>query len=361
MKKIISLAAISLLSLGGTLPLMENGQAETVIISKKPVKTQKISPDANPNRSKSPNLPTNNVENTKLININQSQLTLINNGIEPRIPMRFTPEVNSKEKLKMSLKMDMEMSMGDKIMPNQNIKMPLMLFTIESNVTKIDTNGDINFRFVVADLDIEKNENTPEDMVKMMRSQFKKVIGLGGNFVVDEMGKPKGGKLEIPKELQNQGGLTPLTEQLTKTLEQISAPIPSEPVGVGAKWTVNQNVSASFMNVQQNIIYEIVSIKDGIITLNVQLEQKALPQQLAIPGMPKDFNFTVKKLDSQGQGQVVISLKKLFPITSNLTMKTDSEMQLLMSIKDPKKQGKPEKIEMNMNMKQMVDLNMKSE
>ncbi|HEY9704763.1 MAG TPA: DUF6263 family protein [Allocoleopsis sp.] len=349
MKKILFVGTISLLTVGQVnqpLPILAN-DIETVILAKKPQVKPQVKPQIKPQPQP----------------VYSEKIEVINLGSEPRIPLRFTPVINTTEKVKMTFNMKMEMSLQGNSFPSP--KMPNMIFTVESIVTKIENNGNIHFKVTFTDVEITPTEDVPKEVVETMQKQFKKVVGMGGTFVINNKGKYISGNFDLPKSFDS--GMGDITGQLSQSLQQMSAIVPEESLGIGAKWTVTENFDSSLFNLKQTANYELVSLKDGIATVNVTIDQNADKQEFKLPGFSQknnDFRLMLNSLKSTGKGNMEMSFYRLLPMSANISINTDMESQMTMNFKIPKQKGKPQKnenLEMLMNMKQTIDLTIKSD
>ncbi|MFB8790466.1 MAG: hypothetical protein U7123_16840 [Potamolinea sp.] len=259
----------------------------------------------------------------------RSQVELISPGAEPRQELRFKPAVNAKQAMTVKTNMDMKSSISGKSMPSY--KIPQSVMKVESVVTQIEPNGDIHYKFSYTDADVVSDSTVPPELFKAMQSSVKQMVGMNGSFISDNRGQIKSGKFNLPE-----GTTNPMTKQLfdqvSNSFDQFSSPLPQEAVGKGAKWRTSSKLSLSGINLTQNVIYELVDLKDNVATLNVSLEQQANSQQLNLPGMPSGANLALKSLSSKGQGQVLMRLDSMMPVRSNISMNSNNEM----SIKEPK-------------------------
>lgn len=261
--------------------------------------------------------------------IARSQVELISPGAEPRQELRFKPAVNAKQAMTIKTNMDMKSSISGKSMPTY--KIPQSVMKVESVVTQVEPNGDIHYKFSYTDADVVSDPAVPPELFKAMQSSVKQMVGMNGSFMTDNRGQIKSGKFNLPE-----GTTNPITKQLfdqvSNSFDQFSSPLPQEAVGKGAKWRTSSRLSLSGINLTQNVIYELVDLKDNVATLNVSLEQQANSQQLNLPGMPSGANLALKSLSSKGQGQVLMRLDSMMPVRSNISMNSNNEM----SIKEPK-------------------------
>ncbi len=254
----------------------------------------------------------------------QPKLELLQAGAEPRRALRFQPAANATQTATMTMKMNLGMAINNQPLPQMTL--PATVTTIEITVTRVDANGDIHYQFSYPDADVIGDSSAPPESLEMMRSSIRNMlVGLRGEGIVDSRGYSKGTKI-IPPEgsspLSNQ-----LTEEISKSLEQLSSPVPDEPIGIGAQWRVSYAVNVNSMNVNQIANYELVSLENNVATLKVNVQQQASPQQkLNFPGMPAGAEATLKSYSGQGEGRVQMRLDKLMPIFSTVSVRSAMQM-----------------------------------
>ncbi len=254
-----------------------------------------------------------------------TQVQLLTAGAEPRQELRFKPQVNSKQTMRIAMNMDAATTFGGQVLPK--FKIPASVMKMEVLVTQVDANGDIHYKFSYTDADVVADPSVSPEMVNAMQSAIKKVVGVSGTSIIDNRGQTKSGSFVLPE------GSDPITKQLfnqvSNSLDQFSSPVPQEAVGVGAKWRVSDSLNVGGINLNQSVIYELVSLKDNVATLNVSLEQQANAQDVNIPGVaPKGASFSLKSLTSKGQGQMIIPLDAIMPTRSTMSINSQNEMNI---------------------------------
>ena len=255
----------------------------------------------------------------------QSKIELVTPGAQPRQALRFKPAVNTIETTTITLNTAMEMSIPG--LPNgpRLTKLPSTLMKMETVVTQIDPNGDVHYKFRYTDADIKGDASIPVGLVNTARTQVKKMVGLSGFFVMDDRGNTKSTNLTIPKGVD--ATTRQMLEQSFQSLEQLSAPLPEAAIGVGAQWKMLVPVKIYGMMLNQTETYELVSLKDGVATLKVSVEQQAQSQKLTFPGMPKGATMTLKSLNTTGQGEIKVRLDRLLPPVARLSLTSAAQMQ----------------------------------
>ena len=263
------------------------------------------------------------VNNAPKISAGSPQVELLTAGAEPRQELRFKPVVGSKETASMTMNMNLAMSVEGKAVPA--FKMPATVMTTDAIVTKVDPNGDIHYEFSYTDADIVGDTTLPPELINKMRAEINKMKGFKGSAIVDSRGQTKKASFILPQNLEP--SLKQMLEQMSKSMEQLSSPVPQQAVGIGAKWRVSSAVNVSGISLNQIVTYELVDIKDGVATLNITLEQQAPPsQKLTSPQSPKGITLSIKSYNGTGQGRALVALNKLLPINSTVSVRSNSEM-----------------------------------
>jgi hypothetical protein len=276
----------------------------------------------------------------------QSNVELINAGTEPKQQLRFTPGANTKQTLQMTMDMDMAMSVGGQTQPA--FDSPPIKMTMESEVKKVDANGDIHTDFSYSDADVVAAKNTQPQLVNAMRAQVKKLVGLRGSMIVDNQGNTKQANFNAPETLDP--NTKKMVEQMVTSLKQLSSPVPSEAVGVGAKWKIPNSVTANGMTMNQSSTYELVDIKDNVASLQVSMEQQAGTQKINPQGLPPGASIDLKSMNSQGNGKLKLALNQVMPISSTMSMRSKSQM----SVKEPNTE-KATAMDMNVSVEMALE------
>jgi len=253
------------------------------------------------------------------------QIELLNPGAEPRQELRLKPAINVTETAVMTLKMDMEMSFGARSLPA--VKVPASVFTMETKVTKIDANGDLHSEFAYTNADlVGDTANFPAPVLDSLRSSIKSTIGIKGSFITDNRGFYKGGGIIVPEGTDTKA--KQMLQQMSKSLEQLSTPLPAEAVGKGAKWRVISGSDFTGISLNNIATYELTDLQEGTVALNVSIEQQANPQNVTSPQLPAGTTLTLKSLTSRGRGSVAWRLDRLMPFRSTASVSSNSEMSV---------------------------------
>lgn len=250
------------------------------------------------------------------------KITLLDPGAEPRQALRFRIAPNHQQTVKFKMTMASGMSMGGSETPET--RMPAVVMIMKLAVKAIAENGDITYVMSIAEADVEPGPGDPEEMVDVLRESIKPVMGLRGLCTVSNRGVTQSISIEMPKSTGEEGSPpNPAAMQgFREQVDQAMFPLPEEPIGKGARWTVeNENVTQT-IRLNQKVTYTLTDHQGDAVACEVAIEQSAGEQELKSPGMPKGTSITLRSLKSEGKGSIETLLTLLAPKRSEGTLKS---------------------------------------
>jgi len=274
----------------------------------------------------------------------EAVIKLLESGTGEKISLRSTPKKGTSESLLMVMDIDMAMDMGG--MGQIPAKLPQMKMLMKADIT--DVKGDqIFYDFTLVSADLESEGYDPA-MVAAMQPELAKMVGTRGEVVVSTRGITQSAKVIAPEGTSTDEMAQ--FENMQKSMNHASAPLPEEPVGVGAKWLVTTNLKENGIQMQQVVTYTVKSIEGTVVTLDSALVQNAQKQPLAAEGLPPGTKASLDSLDSKGTGVSIINLGNLFPTSATL----DHDMKTRMTV-----QAGEQVMNMGMDMKLALDMSRK--
>jgi len=114
------------------------------------------------------------------------------------------------------------------------------------------------------------------------------------------------------------------------SMRQLTAPLPEEAVGVGAKWQTKYRIKQNGMEVQQTADNELVAIKGNVAKVRTQLTQTADRQPMSPPGLPAGATVELIQLKSTGSGDSEVDLTKLMPQSGQMQLKSNTKAHIKM-------------------------------
>jgi len=251
------------------------------------------------------------------------KIELLAPGAEPRVALRYQFKPGSQEKLVMDLGMSMSMQMGAMAQPP--VTLPVSRMHMVLDLQSIDAAGELRYAFVMNKAEVLPATGAAAAMVPMMSSELAKMEGMKGTARVSNRGFTREASFEVPDRVSAQ--IKQMEESMARSIEQMSSPLPEEPVGVGARWRVTSQVETGGVNLNQIGHFELVALEAGVAKVRISLEQSAPPQDVKSPDLPPGTVVHLVSMKGQGTGEGQIDLARVVP-TSKLELKTEMQMQV---------------------------------
>jgi len=260
----------------------------------------------------------------KAVDPSQPQLKLSTAGAEPRTALRLQPQAGDKQTVLMAIKMRMNMELPGQPQP-QDIKLPPIKMTLETEVKSVSEDGDIIYVFTYGPMEVVDEAGTSPEMAQALKTAVGDLTGLTGTGTNTSRGISKGFQLDIPTGTNPQ--MHQMLEQMGDSLKMIASPLPEEPVGLGAKWEIKMPIKSQGMTIQQTINSELVGLNDGQATFKISLTQTATNQKITNSSMP-GLKLDLTKMTGTGTGDSTVDLKQLLPTKATMDSKTDLAMAM---------------------------------
>ena len=244
-------------------------------------------------------------------------------GAEPRSTLRY--DLSAMQPQTMVMTMDISMTM-DGMMGNQTQVMPRLRMTMPmSEVQMAGENLTVNY--TLGGMEALEREGVMPQLVPMMQQALSEIGTMSGSLTLDHRGA-------LVDSTFNMDGADPAVaaqmQSMQDSMQQMTVPLPEEPVGVGAQWTVDTEVQASGMTVSQRATYQLTEVTATGAAMSVTLTQTAGSQAIEDPSLPPGVSVTLDSLETTGTGTMRLVFSELVP-TSNMTMSSS----MTMSMSDP--------------------------
>lgn len=152
-----------------------------------------------------------------------------------------------------------------------------------------------------------------------MQQQMNQVNGMTLTSANDRGGHVLDSKFsKVPQSL-SVGGTNPLSS--IGDFNQAVVGFPSQPIGVGARWTATSQVVTGPVHLSVDSTWKLLSWKGDTITLSSSISEHAKPYSQTISG----HKITVSKLTGSGQSSLNVDLHKLIGI-GTIRIKTHTEV-----------------------------------
>ena len=249
-------------------------------------------------------------------------LRVIQAGEPPLGSLRLEAQVGKKETLEFTVSTSAEQTLSGK--PIAQRAMPTIKMTLETEVTKVDDDGNITFEFEYTNARLRDEAGVAPADLSRMRQTMNLLVGLRGSGVTSDRGLIRKINMQIPRSAgpvvqQQVGGLKQL-------LKQMFTPFPLNAVGVGAQWEVSEIVKASGIIANQRRIFTVTGVSSDSIDLDVRVIQTASPQPVNLPGLPPGAFMRCRNFVSEGTWKIVLRRDQMFPASAKADGVTNSTL-----------------------------------
>jgi len=118
-----------------------------------------------------------------------------------------------------------------------------------------------------------------------------------------------------------------MMQNLQDGMSNAFLPLPSDPVGPGAKWRATTQVSTAGLTIQQVNEVELLSLKGAVATVALTFSQSAAKQIIQAPGLPPGAQVELISMKGGGTGKMRVDLSSLVTESNvDLTMTVDTKI-----------------------------------
>ena len=251
-----------------------------------------------------------------------SIVTLLSNGAEPRVPLRYKLKSGDKSQMAMTMAMGTTVTMGGAQMMAMDL--PTMKMGIDVSVASVAANGDAASEIVFTSMTAEAVPGADPAMAQMLQGATGAIVGAKGTSIISDRGISREEKFSNPSA---DPALAQALSQVSNALLSMTMSFPAEPVGVGGRWEVRQAISSSGITVYQKTTAELVSVTASEVVLKVTQEQTAPPQSIDNPALG-GMKVTIDSYKGSGTGTTTVRFASPVPTseinsTATMTMSMD--------------------------------------
>jgi hypothetical protein len=239
---------------------------------------------------------------------NQPIVTLLDAGAEPRQVLRYRFDDGSSEVASIEMDIELNMTLGVQIQP---VAFPTVRMLVDLGPIVIADDGSARYDFAISSAELVENPATNPVLATALRESLVQLPDISGWARIDSRGRTLDGALNAAAALDPE--LDQVFDSAEQALQQMSAPLPLEPVGIGAAWQVIEDVESAGFSVTQTAVYTLKSADGSDVTLDIALTQSASAQTVDFAGLPAGVEARLDSLESSGAGTMQIALDRFVP------------------------------------------------
>lgn len=157
---------------------------------------------------------------------------------------------------------------------------------------------------------------TPSSPDTTLSDALAKAVGSTSTVTVTPAGAVSQLVLDPPAALSDAGRSA--AEQAQRQAIQFQPVLPGEPVGVGAVWTVSQQIDSLGLGLRQDTVLTLNAMRDSTITLGVQVTQTPLTPTWTLPNDQGTLNVDSYRVT--GGGTLTLDLTKPLPLDGRVQL-----------------------------------------
>lgn len=274
-------------------------------------------------------------------------VTVQSTGQGPKQKVRMKPEAGTVAAYDLITEQDMALSMqgpdGQLIpMDGMGNLAPTMVFSVKHQVHEPVAQGLVPVQVEYTDVAVR---DVPPELAQQMMQGLAPMKGLSFRLLVD----PEAGKaVQADVSVEDQA-MYEMTQALADQFVTSMPSFPTEPIGVGAVWTVDLTMNVSGMSLLTKQKVTVTELSDDHIATKVSFEMAKGDSPMALPGLPPGASVDLSRFEGSGQGELRTDLRSMVSTGSIETI-----IDLQMSV------GMGEEGAMGMGMRSTQTMTMKA-
>jgi len=240
------------------------------------------------------------------------ELNVIENGQTPRVLYEYEPKAGAFENLEIRVEHDQKVASGAM---EREIILPVMIAEAEIAIDRAPLAAGVGASVSIEALRSETREGVPPELMPHIEQAIGQFQPVAGRVEATPSGRVDDFTLTASAGVPQ--ALSQSATQITGSLQSMLVPLPESPVGVGAKWEVVSEIPEEQYTITQTTTYTVDRIDDHRLALSVEIEQE-IPGDVSVSDVSGGWEGSVTEFYGVGSGTVIISLKQLSPLHSDL-------------------------------------------
>ncbi len=244
-------------------------------------------------------------------------LRILDAGLEPRRRLSPSLSVGAAERAKVTLSMTVATTLDGRALPVQTL--PEVTLSLALSVVAVAPDGSAVCALEITDAAVhDSGADAAAGTVARVREGLAAVAGLEGEVSIGPGGLTRGAKLS---PLEGAPEVVKLLEGFEQAMGQIGIPLPTEPVGAGARWRLTQALGQLDARVEQRLDVALVREAGGRVATTLTLSQS-----LVEAGEGKGPRL--EALSGSGVGEATLALDRALPVYAEARFRTRLKMTL---------------------------------
>ncbi len=248
---------------------------------------------------------------------------LLNPGASPRQLLRIAPRPGLASVIELTMWITARQLLDGAETPET--PSPGVLMSFATTVTGIEGER-ISYTFECIRGDLIEDPAIPPAILDILRGGIQMVVGLRGTGVISDRAESLGATVTTVPGMD--AGILTHAAAIDQLLDQITTPLPAEPVGVGGSWEITNTITQDGLTVHETIICTLAASDGKTVRIDMDIRRRADPQPVRDPNMPPGASADLSSFTFSGTGRAVLRLDRLHPVEAVINVKSSSTMQM---------------------------------
>lgn len=225
----------------------------------------------------------------------ESSVEVLDAGTEPRTPLRLQFREGDTTTVALTVDLDVTQTSGG---DRQALAAPAVREVVTLTVDGVD-DGEamISLAFTEAAV-VRANTDLSDDEAAQIDADLAALVGVRGSGRITEFGELSAFRYDLPDGIDP--GVRTTLERTRSELHALALPLPSDPVGVGARWRATTTSRIGGFPLRQEITYELTGIEGSTVRYTAEVRQYAEDQEVALDDLPE--GTTARLVSSRVEG-----------------------------------------------------------
>jgi hypothetical protein len=204
---------------------------------------------------------------------------------------------------------------------------PTIALTVKVDVLDKSPEGNLHCKLAFIDAKVADDGRGSPFVVSATKDLVKSMKGITGDVTISPTGMTLSSHLDLPATMD--ASVRQQMSQMQDSLSNVSAPFPTEAVGVGARWKILQDTQANGLTIHQTTTARLVSRKGNKVEVALAVSQSAPKQQITNPQLPPGAVMHVLSWKGSGVGSSQIDLaSSVLPSAATVDLRTGGTMRV---------------------------------
>lgn len=281
------------------------------------------------------------------------KVTVLDSGAEPRTPIRFQPSVGATQRMVILTDVSVSQTLDGEALPSSPT--PTIKQVMDVHVDSVRLDGETTLTLTLVDVSLVDDDAVMDPLVRAIVDEaIEPIRNLSYTMSMTTRGVIMSVTVDIPDEVTPER--SQLLDSILQSINQLSNPIPEEPIGVGATWSVDHGDIDLGIRLRSHGEFKLVAAEDSTVTIHSTATATKSDKEPSIqPGLPEGIELAIESAETTGESSMVFDLRESMPKSMNLKVVTKTISRLTIEDTEPGEALNVSRVQTDLTMKMRID------